>query len=498
MDDREGGGREPGGRLASQETLSPRVALERFFGHADFRGRQAEVIDLVLAGRHALVIMPTGGGKSLCYQIPALVLAARPTADAAAPISIVLSPLIALMKDQVDALLARGVDATSINSSLSREEREARHAALAAGRVTLLYVTPERFRKPEFLAAIRGRRVVLLAVDEAHCVSEWGHDFRPDYTRLAEIRRLLGEPVTLALTATATPEVQADIAAQLGLAAGEMAIVHEGIERPNLRLGVRDVWGDDEKLAEILEVRSRYAAGSGIVYFTLIRVLDRFSTLLRQHRVPHRCYHGDLDREARRRVQEAFMEGSGELVLATNAFGMGIDKEDIRFVVHAEVPGSLEQWYQEVGRAGRDGGEAECVLLYDGHDLATQMEFIDWSNPGPDVYERLFDLLVERREEVAAFGLPWIRDHLHAGSRHDRRLETALAMLERHGVIEGDWRDEERVRIEVVRELPPTLRDAGYLGEKLRRDREKLLALVQFVRHDGDPVTFLRRYFLGS
>lgn len=477
---------------------APLDVLVRCFGHAGFRGRQREVIDHVLAGRHALVIMPTGGGKSLCYQIPALVLAEREAGDGPAPLTIVLSPLIALMKDQVDALRGRGVDAAFINSSLSREDREARYEAIAAGRLCLLYVTPERFRKPEFVEVLRSRRVVLLAVDEAHCVSEWGHDFRPDYTRLGEFRRLLGDPVTLALTATATPEVQRDIAVQLGLGPGAMVTFHEGIERPNLRLGVREVWGDDEKLDQILDVRARHPAGSGIVYFTLIRVLDRFSTLLRERGIPHRCYHGDLDREARRRVQEAFMGGSAELVLATNAFGMGIDKDDIRFVVHAEVPGSMEAWYQEIGRAGRDGGAADCVLLYDERDLMTQMEFIEWSNPGPDIYDRLFELLATRREEVAAYGLPWIRGRLHAGSKHDRRLETALAMLERHGVIEGDWRTEERVRVNVVADLPPALHDHDALAEKLRRDREKLLALVQFARHVGDPAAYVRRYFLGD
>ena len=192
------------------------------------------------------------------------------------------------------------------------------------------------------------------------------------------------------------------------------------------------------------------------------------------------------------------MGGPGELVLATNAFGMGIDKEDIRFVVHAEIPGSMESWYQEIGRAGRDGRDADCVLLYDERDLMTQMEFIDWSNPGPEVYEQVFDLLVNRHEEVEAFGLPWIRERLHAGAKHDRRLETALAMLERYGVIEGDWRNEERVRVEVVDDLPLRLREGSFLAEKLRRDRQKLLTLVQFARHEGDSREFLRRYFFGE
>ncbi len=479
--------------------MSPRDVLARCFGHERFRGRQEEIIGHVLAGRHALVIMPTGGGKSLCYQIPAMVLAAQHAGQGLPPLAVVISPLIALMKDQVDALTARGIDATFINSSLSREERESRTRDIFEGRRTLLYVTPERFRKPEFLHAIAGRRVSLLAVDEAHCISEWGHDFRPDYTRLNEIRERLGNPVTVALTATATAEVQRDIVRQLGLDPGAVTTFHEGIDRPNLQFAVRHVWGDDEKVDQILDIRDRLlgpeSTGSGIVYFTLIRVLDRFSTLLRERGVAHRCYHGDLDRRERRRVQEAFMNGAGELVLATNAFGMGIDKDDIRFVVHAEIPGSMESWCQEIGRAGRDGLDAECVLLYDDRDLATQMEFIDWSNPEVAVYERVYDLLVHQHEQVIAFGLPWMRRRLHVGTKHDRRLETALAMLERHGVIEGDWRHEERVRIEVVGALSPRLTDAEALAAKVRRDREKLFALVQFARHEGDPKAFVHDYF---
>ena len=238
--------------------------LQRVFGYDGFRGQQEAVIRHVLDGNHALVIMPTGMGKSLCFQVPALVHAKAGSDDR--PLTLVISPLIALMKDQVETLVEKGVDAAFINSSLRREEREARYREVAEGRHTLLYVTPERFRKPEFLDVIAKRRVVLLSIDEAHCVSEWGHDFRPDYTRLDEFRQLLGDPTTIALTATATPEVQADIVRQLGLSADEMTLFHEGIERPNLRLTVEQVWGDDEKLARIVHAAEHQLnGGSGIV-----------------------------------------------------------------------------------------------------------------------------------------------------------------------------------------------------------------------------------------
>ncbi len=326
-----------------------------------------------------------------------------------------------------------------------------------------------------------------------------GHDFRPDYSRLSEIRARLGNPTTIALTATATLEVQTDIVRQLGLRPDEVQLYHEGIDRPNLRLAVEEVWGDDEKLAQIAAVRERHPAGtgSGIVYFTLIRTLERFSELLRKQGVPHVNYHGDLDRQQRRRIQNEFMQSRCPLVLATPAFGMGIDKEDIRFVIHAEIPGSMEAWYQEIGRAGRDGLPSDCVLLYEEADLSTQMEFIRWSNPDPLFYERVYDLLVHDTEQVASFGLEWMREKLHARQKHDRRLEAALAMLERYGAIEGTVRegDWEPMQLKVTGEIPVELLDAERLAAKLKRDQMKLLALVQLVRHEGDRRQFIHDYF---
>lgn len=469
----------------------PQRVLNQTFGHTGFRGRQADVIDRVLGGGHTLVLAPTGSGKSLCYQVPALCLPG---------VTLVLSPLIALMKDQVDALTRRGVAATFINSSLSREQRESRYGDLARGEFKVVYVTPERFRKAEFCDAMGAVEVSLLAVDEAHCVSQWGHDFRPDYSRLAQIRERLGQPTTIALTATATAEVQADIVAQLGIAPSDIQTFHEGIDRPNLTLNVEEPYDMEAKLAAV----QRLAGPGSIVYFTLIKTLRAFSEPLRDAGFAHLNYHGDLDRHQRRGVQEDFlgngMAGDAPVVLATNAFGMGIDKADIRAVVHAELPGSLESYYQEIGRAGRDGKPGTCTLLYDQRDLATQMEFLRWANPDADFYVRVKNLIESDHEKIHAEGLEYLRRKLlHRQWKHDRRLDTALAMLERHGVLSPDsaWREEDHPRLELVGELPDALLDPEVLAQKLRRGQEKLLALVNFAKLESsaERKAFLNDYF---
>ncbi|HTF87702.1 MAG TPA: RecQ family ATP-dependent DNA helicase [Planctomycetota bacterium] len=445
--------------------LLRRVLLERF-GHADFRGRQAEAVDGVLAGRDVLLTMPTGAGKSLAYQFPALLLDG---------VTLVISPLIALMKDQVDALQRRRIPATFVNSSLDGSERRRRLEQACRGEVCLLFVTPERFRSPEFLGVLPRLRIVRMAVDEAHCVSQWGHDFRPDYSRLGEYRKWIGDPPTIALTATATPKVAADIARSLLLR--DPLIIRTGIERPNLFLAATSVDFEEEKLP-ILAERVTQLRGPGIVYSTLIRDLERLHDDLRRRGIPTLVYHGKLERNERRSMQERFMSSDRAVVLATNAFGMGIDKEDIRFVLHAQMPRTLEAWTQEVGRAGRDGKPSWCELLYFGEDVALQQEFVSWANPSREYVVGVYEVLRGWGERLATKDLSDLQGELLVKNRSDNRIATAMKWLEVLGVTQGDFetRDLRLAKPLDLDELPASVGSP----EKLRADLEALLGMVQF------------------
>lgn len=401
-----------------------RVLLRRHFGVRTFRAGQAEAIEAVLDGRDALVVMPTGAGKSACYQLPALLLPG---------VALVVSPLIALQKDQVDRLRQRGIPATCVNSSLSAGEIERRLAATAAGAVRLLYLAPERFDNPRFAAWLAGARVSLFAVDEAHCVSEWGHDFRPSYFRLGAVRARLGDVPMIAVTATATPEVRRDVRARLGLR--DPVVVIRGFDRPNLRWHVlreERTEGKNRRLVRLL--RSAPGGGSSLVYASTRKTVLAVGALLRSQGIAAAAYHGGLPAARRREVQESFAAGDLPVVVATSAFGLGIDLATIRRVLHYNMPDSLEAYYQEAGRAGRDGEPADCVLLHAYRDRFVHEGFIEAAHPPRDAVAAVWAALQRRADAGGLIPGPvarWAR----ADGLDLRRVYAAVRILEAAGAV---------------------------------------------------------------
>ena len=406
-------------RLNVGAERTPRELLARVFGFAEFRDGQPAVIERLVAGRNVLAIFPTGGGKSLCYELPAL------TFDG---LTLVISPLIALMKDQVEFLAERSVPAARLDSSLERDEVRQVYDQLRADRLKLLYISPERLGNERFLHLIGRRRISLLAVDEAHCISEWGHNFRPDYLKIARLAKQLHVERVLTLTATATPEVAADIAREFAISDDD--IVHTGFYRPNLTLAVTPCCANERPRVLLSRVRER-PAGPTIVYVTLQRTAEEVAKLLSDAGFEARAYHAGMNADTRNTVQDAFMASDGMIVVATIAFGMGIDKSDIRYVYHYNLPKGMESYMQEIGRAGRDGAPSTCELLACADDVVTLENFSYGDTPTRQAVAALLDDVLSRDEEfdVSVYDL---------SQRHDVRplvVETLLAYLELEDVI---------------------------------------------------------------
>ncbi|HEY0971733.1 MAG TPA: ATP-dependent DNA helicase RecQ [Gemmatimonadales bacterium] len=438
-----------------------RATLRRSFGYPDFRPGQEKAVRSVLDGRDTLVILPTGGGKSVCYQVPALMLPG---------LTVVVSPLISLMKDQVDALTARGLPAAFINSTLSASQVAERMTRVQRGEIKLLYVAPERFDQGTTAERLRRHGVSLLAVDEAHCVSEWGHDFRPSYLRIREVRERLGNPPTVALTATATPEVRDDIARQLELRDAETVIT--GFDRRNLHYHVvptRTEADKDRALVQVLQERD----GLAVVYASTRRAVERITGVLERARVPVVAYHAGLDDARRHEVQDAFMREEVRAIVATNAFGMGIDKPNVRLVVHHAMPGTLEAYYQEAGRAGRDGNHSDCVLLHAFPDRFTHEFFIKGAHPERKLVEQVYAQLQREADStgLVSVGAKELAGML-PGKVTDREVESAMRILMRGGALRNEPESASLVHARLLatpdrikRELPG---DRGMERELLR------------------------------
>jgi ATP-dependent DNA helicase RecQ len=451
---------------------TPETHLARF-GLESFRPGQREVIETVLAGQDCLCIMPTGGGKSLCYQLPSV---------ARDGTTLVISPLIALMKDQVDALTARGLRATFINSSLDMGEARQRMEQMSAGAYDLVYIAPERLRNKAFQEAIASTSVQLLAVDEAHCISEWGHDFRPDYARLGHLRERLGNPQTIALTATATPTVRSDVIHLLRLR--EPRVFITGFSRPNLHLEVRHAWSRTTKLKELLDLLDS-TPGAGIIYASTRKgceeIAEELSSARRKRKV--KPYHAGLDPERRRAVQDEFMSGEVPVIVATNAFGMGIDKSDLRFVVHFDMPGSLEAYYQEAGRAGRDGGDAHCLFLFNERDREIQEWFIENSYPPREMIAAVYDFLRRIDADPIQLTLQEVKDRLGLSTSNEG-VAACERILEKAGALERLDTQKNMASVRLASDLP-TLVDL--LPREAKTQRKVLRTLERIVgdmRHE--------------
>jgi ATP-dependent DNA helicase RecQ len=452
--------------------MTPEDALQKHFGMTAFRAPQDAVIKAVLERKDTLVVMPTGGGKSLCFQLPALLLPG---------VTLVVSPLIALMKDQVDALQARGLPAGLLNSSQTWEQQRTTLDAMRNHNLKLVYVAPERFRSRSFLNALPKDAISLFAIDEAHCLSQWGHDFRPDYMRLDEARKALGNPPCIALTATATPDVQQDIKQHLNMQ--NPAEFVAGFARKNLSFRVRQTRSEKDKLNALKGLIQQY--GTGIIYCATRKSVDLVADKIEHLTHPVIRYHGGLSDSDRTAAQELFIGGEANVVVATNAFGMGIDRPDIRFVCHYEMPGSIEAYYQEGGRAGRDGKHAVCEMLFSYVDKRVQDFFIEGANPGKALIAEVFDLLCAESNQNHEVRLSIDELSERIGRKvNPMAVSTSLSILIRQGWIERFDIPGRRVRGTRIKQLGHSGRslpiDEEMLNRKAARDNERLKAVIQF------------------
>ena len=461
-------------------------ALKKYFNFDEFRAGQREVIEYVLNKKDVFTVMPTGQGKSLCYQLPAFMLAG---------ITLVISPLVALMKDQVDALWARKLErVTLINSQIDFNEYQERMAGISQGRYKMIYIAPERLRNSRFIDQISSIKLDLLVIDEAHCLSQWGHDFRPDYLYIKDFYQSFNDrPTVLALTATATPQVQQDILHYLGIP--KARLINSGSDRPNLYLQIIRVDKEKDKLPALKEIIKNQRE-NGIIYVATRKDSEWLSVWLTRHLgINTACYHAGLDKEERSRVQEGFIEGKINTVVATNAFGMGIDKANIRFVIHYCIPASLEAYYQEIGRAGRDGLPSRCTLIYAAKDKQLQEWIID-----NDAIKR-DDLVIFWRglKEYMLNGEALIPvQYLEQHNLNETKQRLLVSMLERRQLIKLIDKDQDNLTLEVgtVKATPEIMREVMVEAEeRINFRKEKLNTVVNWINGSSCRREILLNYF---
>lgn len=470
-------------------------ALREVFRLQNFREGQESIIRDVLSGRDTLAVMPTGSGKSLCYQLPGLVIPG---------LTLVISPLIALMKDQVDSLRARNISCANLHSGMSYAEQQEVCDRVLTGEIKFLFVAPERIRNAAFQGLLKRAVIGLLAVDEAHCISQWGHDFRPDYRRLGVLRESLGMPPTIALTATASPKVQEDIVAQLALKSPGIHIL--GFDRLNLRFGVQMMRTETQKLEFALEfVRSRIQQrcgfrrrypGCGILYASTIKQAEAAGAFLREHGIRAGVYHANLSPAMRSRIQEQFMNDEFHCLIATTAFGMGVDKPDIRYVLHLSLSSSVEAYTQESGRAGRDRNPAECLLLYAGRDVKIQEFFIDNSFPDLPVYRTIFDVFASpsgTRDPVAGTRISRSSVYDAFEKKSASLVDTALRKLRACDLLDILPDDTLVWRSEPPRDILKTLDENSRIQRKVAKNQLK--SLLGYVYEESCRTKFILNYF---